>query len=297
MTDTVDADGMDRQPASPPTERVVAIMELVGSRPGRRFSLAEITRELGISRATGHAIVTTLASHHWLVRDAGGAYSRGPGIASLTGTADERIYHGILRGLAESTAGQAFLARRDQNSLVVIDTAGESPSGMRIDRRLRMPLVAPFGRDYVAWGSVGAQRAWLEGVGKPSTALAQRMSTVLTEIRERGYVIERLSREYVRVYTALRALGADSEPDAITARLARAFADLTVIDVLTAELNETPTHSIATISAPVFDADGLVAMSISAAPFADLTGAEVRRIGEQVRAAAQNIRQHLTLPR
>ncbi|MDP7738158.1 helix-turn-helix domain-containing protein [Mycobacterium paragordonae] len=297
MTATVDAGTPDRQPASPPTERVIAIMELVGSKPGRSFSLAEITRELGISRATGHAIVTTLARHHWLVRDAAGAYSRGPGMAALTGTAEERIYHGILRDLAESASAQAFLARRDQNSLVVIDNAGESPSGMRIDRRLRMPLVAPFGRDYVAWGSSSAQRAWLEGVGKPSTELARRMSTVLNEIRERGYVIERLSREYVRVYTALRALGADGEPDAITARLARAFADLTVIDVLSSELTENATHSIATISAPVFDADGLVTMSVSAAPFAELSGAEVRRLGEQVRAAARNIGQHLTQPR
>ncbi|MDP7706308.1 MULTISPECIES: helix-turn-helix domain-containing protein [unclassified Mycobacterium] len=297
MTITVDADTSRRQPASPPTERVVAIMELVGSQPGRSFSLAEISRELGISRATGHAIVTTLASHDWLVRDAAGAYSRGPGIASLTEAADERIYHGILHKLAESSCTQTFLARREQNSLVVIDSAGESPSGMRIDRQLRMPLVAPFGRDYVAWGSAGAQRAWLQGVGKPSTALSRRMSTVLNEIRERGYVIERLSREYVRVYTALRALGADSEPDAITARLARAFADLTVIDVLSSELTGNATHNIATISAPVFDADGLVAMSVTVAPFAELTGAEVRRLGELVRAAAENIGQHFTQTR
>lgn len=269
-------------------------MRLLGSHPARAFSLAEITRELGISRATGHAILTTLVAHHWVVRDvATAAYCWGPGIASLANPASDRIFHGILRQLAESTATQVFLARRDANTIVVVDSAGESASGMRIDRGLRMPLVAPFGRDYIAWSAVSAQRAWLEGIGKPSAALSRRIGLVINEIRERGYAIERLSREYIQVYTALRALGGETEPDAITARLARALADLTVIDVLRAELTEDGTHSIATVSAPILDEDGVVSMSISAAPFATLAADEIERLGEQARAAARRIEAQL----
>ena len=293
MTQTLDPVESPGQATSPPTERVVAIVRLLGSQPARTFSLAEITRELGISRATGHAILTTLVAHRWVVRDiASAAYCWGPGIASLAKPASDRIFHGILQEVAESTATQVFLARRDANTLVVVDSAGESASGMRVDRGLRMPLVAPFGRDYIAWSAVGSQRAWLEGIGKPSTALSRRITAVLNEIRERGYAVERLSREYLRVYTALRALGGDgepTEPDTITARLARAFADLTVIDVLRAELTDNGTHSIATISAPILDEDGVVSMSISAAPFADLAAARVERLGEQVRDAARRI--------
>jgi DNA-binding IclR family transcriptional regulator len=275
---------------------VVAIMRLLGSQPARAFSLAEITRELGISRATGHAILTTLVAHHWVVRDvAAPAYCWGPGIASLAKPASDRIFHSILRDLAESTATQAFLARRDANAIVVVDSAGESASGMRVDRGLRMPLVAPFGRDYVAWSAAGSQRAWLEGIGKPSVALSRRITAVINEIRDRGYAVERLSREYLRVYTALRALGGDGdgEPDIITQRLAHAFADLTVIDVLRAELTANSTHSIATISAPIIDEDGVVSMSISAAPFTELAAGDVERIGEQVRTAARRIEAQL----
>ncbi len=271
-------------------------MRLLGSQPARVFSLAEITRELGISRATGHAILTTLVAHHWVVRDvAAAAYCWGPGIASLAKPASDRIFHSILRDLAESTATQAFLARRDANAIVVVDSAGESASGMRVDRGLRMPLVAPFGRDYVAWSAAGSQRAWLEGIGKPSVALSRRITAVINEIRERGYAVERLSREYLRVYTALRALGrdGDGEPDIITRRLAHAFADLTVIDVLRAELTANSTHSIATISAPIIDEDGVVSMSISAAPFTELAAGDVERMGEQVRTAARRIEAQL----
>ena len=265
-------------------------MQLLGSHPARAFSLSEIARELGISRATGHAILTTLAAHHWVVRDtATAAYSCGPGIASLAKPASDRIFHGILQDLAESTGTQTFLARRDANTILVVDSVGESASGMRIERGLRMPLVAPFGRDYIAYSPASSQRAWLQGIGKPSAMLSRRITAVINEIRERGYAVERLSREYVRVYTALRALGGDAEPDAITARLARAFADLTVIDVLSAELTENSTHSIATVSAPILDEDGVASMSITAAPFANLAAVEVEKLGGQVRDAAQRI--------
>ncbi|MCV7007862.1 MULTISPECIES: helix-turn-helix domain-containing protein [Mycobacterium] len=289
MTATLDGCAPQRQPASPPTERVVAIMELLASQPTRGFTLAEISRELGISRATGHAIMSTLAGRQWVVRAATGAYTWGPGIASLSTPAPELRHHGILQSLAESIGAQVFLARRESNSIVVIDSAGETASGVHVERGLRMPLVAPFGRDYIAWSSTAAQRSWLAGMGKPTTAMSRRMSLILNEIRERGYVIERLSREYIRVYTALRALGADGEPDAITVRLARALADLTVIDILAAEFAEAGLHNIATISAPVFDADGVVIMSVSAAPFTELSGAQVADLGDKVCAAARDI--------
>ncbi len=289
MTATLDGCAPQRQPASPPTERVVAIMELLASQPTRGFTLAEISRELGISRATGHAIMSTLAGRQWVVRAATGAYTWGPGIASLSTPAPELRHHGILQSLAESIGAQVFLARRESNSIVVIDSAGETASGVHVERGLRMPLIAPFGRDYIAWSSTAAQRSWLAGIGKPTTAMSRRMSLILNEIRERGYVIERLSREYIRVYTALRALGADGEPDAITVRLARALADLTVIDILAAEFAEAGLHNIATISAPVFDADGVVIMSVSAAPFTELSGAQVADLGDKVCAAARDI--------
>jgi hypothetical protein len=87
-----------------------------------------------------------------------------------------------------------------------------------------------------SWSAAGSPRARLEGIGEPSAALSWRITAVINEIRERGYAVERLSREYLQVYTALRALGGDGEPDAITARLARAFAEPAVIDVLRSEL-------------------------------------------------------------
>ena len=114
---------------------------------------------------------------------------------------------------------------------------------------------------------------------------------MLAQVRERGYVIERLSREYVRVYMALRALAADGEPDEITARLAGAFADLALVDYLPDELDGGSDHQIATISVPVRDSDGVVSMSITAAPFRGLNDKEIRQMGAAVRDVARRIQE------
>ncbi|MCX2934818.1 helix-turn-helix domain-containing protein [Mycobacterium sp. CVI_P3] len=293
MTLNVDPAKTAGQASSPPTERVIDVMEMLGADPGRQFSLAEISRRLDISRATGHAILATLVAREWVTRDPRSAkYAWGPAIASLAKPAD--LFRGELEDLAAATGTQVYLARREANSVVIIDLAGESLTAPRIGRGTRTPLVAPFGRDYVAWSSPQAQQAWLEAIGRPSDALRTRISAVLNETRKRGFVVERLTREYLRVYSALQALSGDGEVDAITAQLARAFADLSVIDVLPAELGRGATHNIATVSAPITGADGSVTMSVTAAPFTTLDSRAIIRLGERVRSSAAAIGERLS---
>lgn len=258
------------------------------------FSLAEISRRLGISRATGHAILTTLAAHHWVLRDQRtGSYSCGPAVATLARPENNRAFRPLLHELSESVGAQTFLARRDGASLVIIDTVGDTLSAPRIGAGFRVPLVAPFGRDYVAWAGEKTQQEWLAGIGKTSSKLRQRLLAVLEEVRRRGYVIERQSREYVRVYPALRALAADGEPDALTRQLARAFGDLTLVDYLADELDDSGPHRIATVSAPIRDAERLVTMSVTAAPFTALSASALRDLGAEVCDTARRIEQRL----
>lgn len=274
---------------SPPTERVVAVVELLGARPDGRFTLAQICRSLDISRATGHAILTTLAAHDWVTRDPDtAAYSWGPAIAGLANPVSTHRYREDLQALAAATGTQVHLSRRQGQTLVIDQTAGSCLTGPRIAPGLRTPLVAPFGREYVAWAGAEVQKAWLEAIGQPSPALRRRMALVFKEIRTRGFAVDRLTKDYLRVYTALRALSGDGEVDAITAQLARAFADLTVIDMLPDELDDVASHSVAIISAPITDG-GAVTMSVSAAVFAAADSARIRTLGDQIRRTAHDI--------
>lgn len=294
MTSKVSLERPQSQAPSPPTERVIAVVELLGSEPARQFTLAEICRSLNISRATGHAILTTLAAHDWVTRDPASAeYAWGPAMASLTKPAKSLMYRGELQALAAETGTQISLTRREGRTLVIVETVGECLTGPRISPGLQTPLVAPFGRDYIAGASTETRNAWLEAIGQPDPGLRRRMAAVLKETRVRGFVVERLTREYVRVYTALRALSGDGEIDMITTQLARAFADLTTIDVLPDEMNDTAGHSIATISAPIADIDGAVIMSVTAAVFSTMTGSAIRDLGAKVRDTARSIEQRI----
>ena len=293
MTSKVSLERPQSQAPSPPTERVIAVIELLGSEPARQFTLAEICRNLNISRATGHAILTTLSAHDWVTRDPANAeYAWGPAMASLTKPASSLVYRAELQALATDTGTQVSLARREGRTMVIVETVGECLTGPRISPGLRTPLVAPFGRDYIAGTSTEAQNAWLEAIGQPDPGLRRRMTAVLKEIRQRGFVVERLTKEYVRVYTALRALSSDGEIDMITTQLARAFADLTTIDVLPDEMNTTAGHSVATISAPI-TVDGSVTMSVTAAVFATLTSGAISDLGRKVRATARSIEERI----
>ena len=293
MTSKVSLERPQSQAPSPPTERVIAVIELLGSEPARQFTLAEICRNLNISRATGHAILTTLTAHDWVTRDPANAeYAWGPAMASLTKPANSLVYRAELQALATDTGTQVSLARREGRTMVIVETVGECLTGPRISPGLRTPLVAPFGRDYIAGTSTEAQAAWLEAIGQPDPGLRRRMTAVLKEIRQRGFVVERLTKEYVRVYTALRALSSDGEIDMITTQLARAFADLTTIDVLPDEMNTTAGHSVATISAPI-TVDGSVTMSVTAAVFATLTSGAISDLGRKVRATARSIEERI----
>lgn len=294
MTPKVSLERPHSQAPSPPTERVIAVIELLGSEPARQFTLAEICRSLNISRATGHAILTTLTAHDWVTRDPASAeYAWGPAMASLAKPADSLVYRGELQALATDAGTQVSLTRREGRTMVIVETAGECLTGPRISPGLRTPLVAPFGRDYVAWSSAETQNAWLEAIGQPDPGLRRRMASVLKEIRHRGFVVERLTKEYIRVYTALRALSSDGEIDMITTQLARAFADLTTIDVLPNEMSDTRGHSIATISAPITDVDGVVIMSVTAAVFTILTSGAIGDLGAKVRDTARSIEQRI----
>ncbi|WP_421840146.1 helix-turn-helix domain-containing protein [Mycobacterium sp.] len=294
MTVTVASASVRSQGLSPPTERVISVLELLGRNPTKQFSLAEICRTLNISRATGHAVLTTLTAREWAVRDPATArYTWGPAIAALARPQSTQLHRADLQALANDSKTQVALARREDTTLVVIDTVGECLRGPRIDRGMRTPFVAPIGRDYVAWWSVDAQQDWLQAIGTPSDQFRQRMIKVFSEIQKRGFVVERLTRQYVRVYTALRALSADGEVDEITTQLARAYADLAVIDVLDDELANGTAHNVATVSAPIRNPDGAAEMTVMAAVFTTVDGAAIRALGERVRQAAQSIEQRI----
>jgi len=273
------------QDPSPPTRRVVAVVELLGGHPGTPLTLAEICRELGISRSTGHAILHTLCSGDWVVRDpVTGTYSLGPALAALSALSVplHRMLREPLHRLCVSIDMPVCISEVRAHSIVVVDSIAAGAARPPVPAGLRLPFLAPFGREFTAWAPAAQQNDWVDRAGPVNDVFQARIPKVLKEIRNRGYGIERLSDPLLRVYTALQALDDGSVPDPVSTRLAGAVADLTIVDFLPGELTEADPCPLATISAPIFSIEGNVVMSVSAQPYRPLTPQEVHGIGVQV---------------
>ena len=272
------------QDSSPPTRRVVAVVELLASRPDSRLALADICRDLGISRSTGHAILHTLCVCGWTIRDPhNGRYSLGPAMARIWRQATPlRVLREPLQQCAVAIGMPMCTSEVREGSIVVVDAAAVGPAQPPVPAGVRLPFIAPFGREFVAWAPRADRTAWVGAAGPVNDVFRARINKVLTEIRDRGYGIERLSDPLLRVYTALQALDDGMQRDPISARLAAALADLTIVDFLPGEFAEADSCALATISAPIFDTAGRVVMSVSAQPYRPLSAREVRDVGARV---------------
>ena len=78
------------EPSSPPTDRVLRIVQLLTNRPFETFTLSDLVRHLGITRATGHAIVSTMTEGGHLVRHPiTKTYSLGPAWVAVGRAAEQ----------------------------------------------------------------------------------------------------------------------------------------------------------------------------------------------------------------
>lgn len=277
---------------SPPTDRVVDVMEMLAVEPDRRFSLAQISRAQGITRATGHAILATLVERGWVHRDdVDTTYGLGDRMGSVfaRGRAPGRVLDDLLRGLGRDLDMPVSLATLRGRFLVVTDTVAPASVLSQVAPGLALPVIAPFGREYVAWADDDVRAEWMRVAEPAGVGLVSRLDAVLADVRGRGFTVDRLSRPLVRVHSALQALGDDLVVDGLSASLAAAYAELATIDVTDDELDGGGEISVATISVPVGSRGRgqAVTMSLAAQPFARLSTSEIRRVAALLRDAAE----------
>lgn len=280
-------------------------MELLSNAATNVLTTSEIARETGASRATTHAVLAELTHRGWVVRHpATGAFGVGPMFIAL-GRAAARTdvvshWGGVaIHRLADVYGVPCFLARRiSRFTLTVADTAVPSrfaPAGddeyfnsdelpvthpwMRVAGQIR--LRPPICREFVAWSPADERAQWL---GAAPAERRDRLEDVLTEVRSRGYSIERMTADHLAVLDALSNL--ESIPRYLRDRLGEMMNSLEEVDYLPGELPDMV--SAVTIGAPIFDGDDVVA-SIVASPRQRLTTSELDLLGRAVRDAADSV--------
>lgn len=293
----VDGGGTDTVPPgaspSPPTDRVVGVLELLASRPAHAFSLSDIARALGMSKATCHAVTASLANADYLIRNpVDKTFTLGPALVA-TGRAAELSYPAVHLAQAEAVAladelgMQATAAIRSEGHLVIVAHAGSGPDAGAVRIGRRIPLAPPFGGVFVAWAPERVIDDWASRTERP--APRGPLLASLGAIRERGYSVERLTPAGVRLRHALAELSDDPLAEGLQPMVMALLAELRQAEYLPGDLAGSGRHPVSALSAPVFDARGGTQMNLSVQPHREMTAREIDRTGRRLLKACTRV--------
>jgi DNA-binding IclR family transcriptional regulator len=279
---------------SPPTERVVAVVDFLAQHPHDRFGLSELARRLGLSKPTCLGILTTLTESDYLIRDgANKAYRLGPKLISLGHAAQESMRvnpaaHEELRRLSSIYRTTAALSAVIDDRITLLELVGPPGADVGVQVGQSYPFAPPVGLMFVLWDDE-ALRDWL--AREPTIPLrtdGDRLDRVIEECRACGYLVERLTPGGRRLYALMAGMSSEL-PDELRALLGELVSDVGERVYLRSEATARQRHDVSVISAPVFDHHRRQAMVVSLQIGRSLSDAEITRCARGLTTAAATL--------
>lgn len=290
-------DGRDEveRVGSPPTDRVVAIVELLADQQ-LPSSVASIASRLELNRATVTSILLTLERAGWVVRQPDRRYQLGPGlmgvahaVRTLWPVPPERNH--IIEQLSERAgcgAALALVRSAEMSFLTVVGDQGQIPAAVGVG--VRLPLVAPVAAAVIAHRDSHARRTWLDTA---QLSARQRSSDLLEQARRSGVVVYGMGQTDPAALDVLaEVVGMLAEHPRRAALRQRVFQLLTGLGgspYTAEELATSDALSVSYLAAPVFD-KGEAVYELQLGPLQDRVGASERdRFVRDIRATAEQL--------
>jgi len=294
----VTADGRKRAALS--ASRALGVLNYFTANPRGSYTLAELSADLDVSPASMLAVLRALTESGYLVRHPRHkTYDLGPALVAAGHAA--LLRHPVV-GLARPEMarlaeqwGECVGSVVVGQEILILAVEGR-PTAQSHDLWLgqRLPFVPPLGQVYLAWSPQAQVDAWLarggHDVGDGERADAEAM---MAPVRARGYVVGLVGERSQEVELLLGQLARRPLDVALRARLA----DLTDLEDTSARVDAEPdrTYHVSNLQAPVFDADGGVALALTLPGlFLELTGHEIAKLGGELTAAARMLTRQLS---
>lgn len=281
---------------SPPTERVVAIVELLagGSEPS---SVASIAAKLELNRSTTTSILSALEDAGWVTRHEDRRYSLGAG---LIGVADavrrslplSRDFVAVVDELAQRAgcgASISLVSTTELTFLHVVPGQGQIPAG--VETGVRLPLVAPVGAAVMAHRERDAQDAWLASSRTVDRSL---LADVLSQVRRSGVAIFGLGDSDPEILTVLgevvELLAEHPMRTELRQRALGLLLGLSGHPYTAEQLDTADDLAISYLTAPVSNSDGHVMYELQLGPLRPGVSALDRdRYCTEIRSAADKL--------
>ncbi|MCW2513876.1 MAG: ArsR family transcriptional regulator [Mycobacterium sp.] len=283
--------------ASPPTERVVAILDFLAEHPHDRFGLSALARRLGLSKPTCLGILTTLTESGYLIRDAGDkTYRLGTRLISLGHTAQESMRvnptaREELRKLSMAYDTTAAVSAVIDDRITLLELVGPPSADVGVQVGQSYPFAPPVGLMFVLWDDEALQDWLAKEPTIPLRTDSDRLDRVVAECRTAGYLVERLTPGGRRLY-ALMAGMSSTLPQELRALLGEMISDVGERVYLSSEAEPAGKrlrHDISVISAPVFDHHRRQAMVVSLQIGRALTDGEIAKRARSLMSVAATL--------
>jgi DNA-binding IclR family transcriptional regulator len=284
---------------SPPTDRVVSIIELLAQQ-SEPNAVASIASRLELNRATVTSILVALERAGWVVRHADRRYTLGPGMLGVAEAVRNALplpahFQAALGELARRAGCGASLALVGTAEMTFVSVArgqGQIPAGIGVG--VRLPLTAPTGAAVIAHRDARTQQAWL---ASSAPSLRPAFKEVLEQVRSTGVAVFGLSDSDPGVLVVLgevaEHLAEHPRRSALRQRVFELLIDLGGKPYSTQELETTAPLPVSYLIAPVINGDGYAAYELQLGPLnPSVSAAERTRFINEIRTTARILGHH-----
>ena len=277
---------------SPPTARVIQVLDFFVERRGKRFGLSELARELDLAKPTCLGILTELTAGGYLVRAADTlTYGLGPALITAGRVAQDSFAISALARVELDALTKRYRTTCTASAVVseqimVLESTG--PGVVKVGASYH--FAPPVGLMYVLWDTEQAFDSWV--TKPPSVPLQQdetRLRQVVAECRERGYLVESLAAAGRKLYSLLAGVATHDLPDELRELVGELVSSLGERVYLGANLRPRKEHAVSLLAAPTYSGEGRQNMVLTMYVGKSITGAEIARRGAALVAAADAV--------
>jgi len=280
---------------SPSTSRVIDLLNFLGEHPREFFSLSELARRLDLNKATAHGMLGALADAGYLFRHpVDKTFTLGPAVVALgqaAVAAESKVVafaHAEMDELSRSTGAQCVASTAIGDEVVIVAVVGLAAVPTASDLGYRARIYPPHGLVFMAWGSESRVDEWLRTVSE-TPADRKRIQEMLDDIRQRGYSVAAHGQARSRLDRVMKEFQNEALTPDIQRTLAALGAELAREERELSKLVPDQRYQIRSISAPVFDSFGNVALVLILRGFPDLTGRQIKEHAETLVAACGRV--------
>ncbi|MCD2113870.1 MULTISPECIES: helix-turn-helix domain-containing protein [Rhodococcus] len=281
---------------SPPTERVVQVLDHLVARPGVRFGLSELARELDLSKPTCLGILTVLADAGYLVRDpVDKTYGLGPalivaGRAAQRGFASGPVAHRHLAALAEEFGVMCSASAVVGDRIAVLDVVGGHGAAAAARVGEVYPFAPPVGLMYVLWDTDERIEQWLRREPTlPVTVDLDDLWRIVTECRRTGYLAEPLTPGGRRLYALMAGVVSHDLAPEMREMLAELVAGPGERVLVPGAFAAGEKRAVNLVAAPAYDPEGHQSLVLTLHLEREVDAAGIERCGAALVAVADAI--------